>query len=25
VFYSIKPSDGLLPSFRTDRFFSKLD
>jgi signal peptidase I len=25
VFYSIKPSDGLLPIFRTDRFFAKLD
>jgi len=25
VFYSIKPTDGLLPVFRTDRFFARLD
>jgi signal peptidase I len=25
VFYSIKPTDGILPTFRTDRFFAKLD
>jgi signal peptidase I len=25
IFYSIKPTDGFLPSFRTDRFFAKLD
>ena len=24
VFYSIQPSEGILPSFRTDRFFSAL-